>query len=134
MIALDRHAFEGLPLAYEVLPGNTADSKTLRTFLSKIEKAIRQGAARLGDGSRRAPPRRFWRRMRASDPPVQYLVGTPKGRLNRLEKHLIREALAEGEVGGERRRSNCWPRTTSSMSSPRAPIASPRNARCGGGS
>jgi hypothetical protein len=24
--------------------------------------------------------------MRASDPPVQYLVGTPKGRLNRLEK------------------------------------------------
>src|ERR1700682_4947388 len=29
---------EGLPLAYEVLPGNTADSKTLRTFLSKIEK------------------------------------------------------------------------------------------------
>src|SRR5258708_18259257 len=29
---------EGLPLAYEVLPGNTADSKTLRTFLSKIEQ------------------------------------------------------------------------------------------------
>jgi transposase len=28
---------EGLPLAYEVLPGNTADSKTLRLFLSKIE-------------------------------------------------------------------------------------------------
>ena len=24
--------------------------------------------------------------MRASDPPVQYLVGTPKGRLSRLEK------------------------------------------------
>jgi hypothetical protein len=23
--------------------------------------------------------------MRASDPPVQYLVGTPKGRLSRLE-------------------------------------------------
>ena len=28
---------DGLPLAYEVLPGNTADSKTLRMFLSKIE-------------------------------------------------------------------------------------------------
>ena len=28
---------EGLPLAYEVLPGNTADNKTLRVFLSKIE-------------------------------------------------------------------------------------------------
>ena len=29
---------EGLPLAYEVLPGNTADSKTLRDFRAKIEK------------------------------------------------------------------------------------------------
>jgi hypothetical protein len=29
---------EGLPLAYEVLPGNTADSKTLRMFLGKIEQ------------------------------------------------------------------------------------------------
>ena len=29
---------DGLPLAYEVLPGNTADCKTLRTFLDKIEQ------------------------------------------------------------------------------------------------
>ena len=29
---------EGLPLAYEVLPGNTADSKTLRSFLRGIEQ------------------------------------------------------------------------------------------------
>src|ERR1700691_3621337 len=29
---------EGLPLAYEVLPGNTADSKTLRMFLGRIER------------------------------------------------------------------------------------------------
>src|SRR5262249_59048754 len=27
----------GFPLAYEVLPGNTADCKTLRSFLQKIE-------------------------------------------------------------------------------------------------
>ncbi len=27
--------------------------------------------------------------MRRSEPPVQYLVGTPKGRLNRLEKSLV---------------------------------------------
>jgi hypothetical protein len=26
--------------------------------------------------------------MRAGDPPVQYLVGTPKGRLSKLEKDL----------------------------------------------
>ncbi len=29
---------EGLPLAYEVLSGNTSDKTTLRDFLSKIER------------------------------------------------------------------------------------------------
>jgi Transposase DDE domain len=29
---------EGLPLAYEILPGNTNDSTTLRSFLAKIER------------------------------------------------------------------------------------------------
>jgi hypothetical protein len=38
---------EGLPLAYEVLPGNTADCKTLRMFLDKIEQ---QYGAALGVG------------------------------------------------------------------------------------
>ncbi|HLK80551.1 MAG TPA: hypothetical protein VKT99_03520 [Xanthobacteraceae bacterium] len=28
---------EGLPIAYEVLPGNTADCKSLRDMLGKIE-------------------------------------------------------------------------------------------------
>ncbi|MET3597825.1 transposase [Mesorhizobium shonense] len=28
---------EGFPLAYEVLPGNTADKTTLRDFLARIE-------------------------------------------------------------------------------------------------
>ena len=32
---------EGFPLAYEVLPGNTADSTTLRAFLHRIESAVR---------------------------------------------------------------------------------------------
>jgi len=29
---------EGLPLAYEVLPGNTSDKTTLRGFLDRIER------------------------------------------------------------------------------------------------
>jgi transposase len=29
---------EGLPLAYEVLPGNTSDETTLRGFLHRIER------------------------------------------------------------------------------------------------
>ena len=37
--------------------------------------------------------------MRASDPPVQYLVGTPKGRLNRLEKHLIDKPWRKAREG-----------------------------------
>ena len=37
--------------------------------------------------------------MRASDPPVQYLVGTPKGRLNRLEKHLIEKPWQKAREG-----------------------------------
>jgi hypothetical protein len=37
--------------------------------------------------------------MRASDPPVHYLVGTPKGRLNRLEKHLLEKPWQEAREG-----------------------------------
>jgi hypothetical protein len=37
--------------------------------------------------------------MRASDPPVQYLVGTPKGRLSRLEKDLLAKPWAEAREG-----------------------------------
>ena len=33
---------EGLPLAYEVLPGNTADKMTLRGFLERIERQYRK--------------------------------------------------------------------------------------------
>ena len=40
---------EGLPLAYEVLPGNTADKTTLRDFLDADRAAIRQGAPDLAD-------------------------------------------------------------------------------------
>jgi hypothetical protein len=37
--------------------------------------------------------------MRAADPPVFYLVGTPKGRLSKLEKRLVTlpwQAVREG--------------------------------------
>jgi hypothetical protein len=40
---------------------------------------------------RRVPTEETLAQMRASDPPVQYLVGTPKGRLTRLEKALLDE-------------------------------------------
>ena len=37
--------------------------------------------------------------MRTSDPPVQYLVGTPKGRLSRLEKALLTKPWQEARPG-----------------------------------
>ncbi len=37
--------------------------------------------------------------MRQSDPPVRYLVGTPKGRLTRLEKHLLDQPWQEARKG-----------------------------------
>ena len=91
---------EGLPLAYEVLPGNTADSKTLRTFLGRIEKQYGK-ARRVWVMDRGVPTEAVLAEMRASDPPVQYLVGTPKGRLNRLEKHLIEKPWQKARAGVE---------------------------------
>jgi Transposase DDE domain len=37
--------------------------------------------------------------MRQADPPVQYLVGTPKGRLNRLERDLLGKPWQEARPG-----------------------------------
>jgi hypothetical protein len=37
--------------------------------------------------------------MRVADPPVCYLVGTPKGRLTRLQKHLIDKPWQEARPG-----------------------------------
>jgi len=37
--------------------------------------------------------------MRAADPPVQYLVGTPKGRLTRLEKGLVDKPWHDARPG-----------------------------------
>ena len=37
--------------------------------------------------------------MRRSEPPVQYLVGTPKGRLNRLEKSLVTKPWQNARPG-----------------------------------
>lgn len=79
---------EGLPLAYEVLPGNTLDHSTLRDFLKRIEAQYGQ-ARRTWVMDRGIPTEAVLEDMREADPPVHYLVGTPKGRLSKLEKALI---------------------------------------------
>jgi hypothetical protein len=89
---------DGLPLAYEVLPGNTADCKTLRMFLDKIEQQYGR-ARRVWVMDRGIPTEAMLAEMRASDPPVQYLVGTPKGRLSRLEKDLLAKPWHQARDG-----------------------------------
>jgi transposase len=79
---------EGFPLAYEVLAGNTADKTTLRGFLKKIEEEYGK-AERIWVMDRGIPTEEVLEEMRQSDPPVYYLVGTPKGRLSRSEKALM---------------------------------------------
>ena len=89
---------DGLPLVYEVLPGNTADCTTLRLFLARIERQYGR-ARRVWVMDRGIPTEAVLAEMRGSDPPVQYLVGTPKGRLSRLEKRLVAEPWQEARAG-----------------------------------
>jgi len=78
---------EGFPLAYEVMAGNTSDRSTLKDFLQKIETQYGR-AQRIWVMDRGIPTEATLEQMRKSDPPVLYLVGTPKGRLSKLEERL----------------------------------------------
>jgi transposase len=79
---------EGFPLAYEVLAGNTSDKTTLREFLNKIETQYGK-AERIWVMDRGIPTEELLSEMRHRDPPVYYLVGTPKAKLSKLEQELL---------------------------------------------
>jgi hypothetical protein len=89
---------EGLPLAYEVMPGNTADNTTLTDFLARIEAQYGK-ANRTWVMDRGIPTEDVLAEMRQGDPPVHYLVGTPKGRLSRLEKALLDKPWHDARPG-----------------------------------
>jgi hypothetical protein len=79
---------DGFPLAYEVLPGNTLDKQTLKDFLAKIERQYGK-SERVWVMDRGIPTEETLALMRASEPPVHYLVGTPKGHLTNLEQSFL---------------------------------------------
>jgi hypothetical protein len=85
---------EGLPLAYEVMDGNTSDKTTLRQFLDKIEEQYGK-ARRVWIMDRGVPTEDILAEIRHCETPVYYLVGTPKARLNKLEKELLPLPWAE---------------------------------------
>ena len=91
---------QGFPLAYEVLAGNTKDSSTLKDFLDKIETQYGK-AERIWLMDRGIPTERVLEQMRLSNPPVKYLVGTPKGRPSRLEKQLLDKPWHNARPGVE---------------------------------
>jgi transposase len=79
---------EGFPIAYEVMPGNTSDKSTLADFLKTIEQQYGQ-ANRTWVMDRGIPTEETLQTMRDHSVPIQYLVGTPKGRLTKLEKDFL---------------------------------------------
>ena len=89
---------DGLPIADEVLAGNTADKTTLRDFLAKIERQYGK-ARRTWLMDRGIPTEEALDAMRQSEPKVDYLVGTPKGRLSKLERDLIGKPWQEARPG-----------------------------------
>ena len=91
---------DGFPLGYEVLPGNTADCTTLRGALQRIEAQYGK-AQRIWVMDRGIPTEEVLAEMRTADPPVSYLVGTPKGRLSKLEKALLERPWQDVRQGVE---------------------------------
>src|ERR1700759_2019850 len=85
---------DGLPLAYEVMPGNTSDKTTLRDFLQRIEAQYGK-AGRTWVMDRGIPTEAVLAEMRAAETPTNYLVGTPRGRLSQMEKDFLAKPWAQ---------------------------------------
>ena len=64
-------------------------------MLRKVE-AQHGKANRIWVMDRGIPSEEVLAEMRAADPPVSYLVGTPKGGLSKLEKHLATLPVRKG--------------------------------------
>jgi transposase len=87
---------EGFPLSYEVMSGDTADATTLSGFLDRIEH--RYGRAnRIWVMDRGVPTEDSLAKMRSIG--ASYLVGTPKGRLTRLEQSFLAQPWAKVRDG-----------------------------------
>jgi hypothetical protein len=85
---------DGFPLAYEVMPGNTSDKTTLRDFIRRIEAQYGK-AGRTWVMDRGIPTEEVLAEMRASETPMHYLVGTPRGRLSQLEQDFLTKPWTE---------------------------------------
>src|ERR1700676_1058143 len=78
----------GLPLAYEVMDGNTSDKSTLRSFLDKIESMYGK-ARRVWLMDRGIPTESILAEMRTSRQETFYLVGTSRAKVKQYEKKWL---------------------------------------------
>jgi len=78
----------GLPLAYEVMDGNTSDKSTLRSFLDKIESMYGK-ARRVWLMDRGIPTEAILTEMRTSRQETFYLVGTSRAKVKQYEKKWL---------------------------------------------
>jgi transposase len=89
----------GLPLAYEVMAGNTSEKTTLRGFLDRIESLYGK-ARRVWLMDRGIPTEALLREMRTTRQETFYLVGTSRAKIREYEKqwlelpwHQVRESV-----------------------------------------
>jgi len=78
----------GLPLAYEVMAGNTSEKTTLRGFLDGIESLYGK-ARRVWLMDRGIPTEALLREMRTSRQETFYLVGTSRAKIREYEKQWL---------------------------------------------
>jgi transposase len=83
---------DGLPLAYEVMAGNASDRGSLKQIEERYGKARRVWVMDRG-----IPTEELLSEMRREG--VQYLVGTPKGRLREVEQKLLSKSWQEVHDG-----------------------------------
>jgi hypothetical protein len=115
---------QGLPLAYEVLPGNTSDRATLRMFLDKIESLYGK-ARRTWVMDRGIPSEELLAQMRSEGVDWARLAGNCQS-----WRRIWRPC--RGRRSATTFRSSCWPRMARCTSWPRAAPAGRRNTPCVG--
>jgi hypothetical protein len=89
----------GLPLAYEVMAGNTSEKTTLRDFLDRVESQYGK-ARRVWLMDRGIPTEALLQEIRTSRQDTFYLVGTSRAKVKQYEKqwldlpwHKVRESV-----------------------------------------
>lgn len=117
---------DGLPLAYEVLPGNTADSPTLRGFPDRIEHQYGK-ARRVWVMDRGIPTEETLAQMRQ---PIRRCItwsARPRAGCRNWRRICC---SSPGRRSVPACRSSCCRRMARCMCSRRASTASPRSGRC----